>query len=76
MSLKKEQGKKRKIVVSDRDFQFRYLMTWALLTTLLLAGLALTSLCVLLVFGGSQACLIWANVACAVAMSAGGRWLW
>ncbi|KPJ56804.1 MAG: hypothetical protein AMS16_01800 [Planctomycetes bacterium DG_58] len=62
--------KRRKIVV-DRDFQFRYLMTWVLLTTSLLAGLVMGSLTVFLFLNTQHMVthFIWVNALCAVVIT-------
>jgi methyl-accepting chemotaxis protein len=62
--------KRRKILV-DKEFQFRYLMTWVALTTSLLAGLVLASLSVFIFFGtGDRTVFILMNGGCAAVIAA------
>lgn len=62
---------KRKRIVVDKEFQFRYLMTWVILTMSLLAGLVMGSLTVFYFFNTQQmmAYFIWVNAVCAVAIT-------
>ncbi|HUW55323.1 MAG TPA: hypothetical protein VMZ92_01710 [Planctomycetota bacterium] len=59
---------KRKKLVVDKEFQFRYLMTWVVLTMSLLAGLVMGSLTVFYFFNTLQMVtyFIWVNALCAV----------
>lgn len=60
-------GFKRKCVIIDREFQFRYLMTWLLMTMALLAGLVLVSSTAFFVFKVRAVNhLVLANAICAV----------
>ena len=62
---------KRKKLVVDKEFQFRYLMTWVLLTMSLLGGLVIGSLSVFWYFK-SEVMLtyfIWVNGLCAVVIT-------
>jgi methyl-accepting chemotaxis protein len=63
---------KRKRLLVDTEFQFRYLMTWILLTMSLLAGLVLASLSVLYLFNTQQLLkyFIWVNALCAATITA------
>ncbi len=61
---------KRKRIVIDKEFQFRYLMTWVLLTTSLLAGVVLGSLSVFIFFRGDRTYFIWVNAICAALITA------
>lgn len=58
---------KRRQIVVDKEFQFRYLMTWVLLTMSLLAGLVLGSLSVFYFIspGHATTYFIWVNAGCA-----------
>jgi len=62
---------KRKRVIVDTEFQFRYLMTWILLTMSLLGGLVLASLSVFYFFNTQQMMtyFIWVNALCAVTIT-------
>ena len=62
---------KRKKIVVDREFQFRYLMTWVLLTMSLLAGLVMGSLTVFYFFNTQHMVtyFIWVNALCAVTIT-------
>ncbi len=62
--------RKRKTIVVDKEFQFRYLMTWVLLTTSLLAGLVLASLSVFIFFNGDRTYFVWINAGCAGVITA------
>jgi methyl-accepting chemotaxis protein len=69
-AMEKKRWKRKKILV-DTEFQFRYLMTWILLTMSLLAGLVLVSLTVLYLLNTKQLLtyFIWVNALCAVAIT-------
>lgn len=69
--MEKKRWKRKKILV-DTEFQFRYLMTWILLTMSLLAGLVLVSLSILYLLNTQQLLtyFIWVNALCAVAITA------
>jgi methyl-accepting chemotaxis protein len=69
--MAKQKWKRRQIVV-DKEFQFRYLMTWVLLTMSLVGGLVLGSMSV---FYFTQAghmvrYFIWVNAGCAAIITA------
>jgi methyl-accepting chemotaxis protein len=65
-----EQKWKRSKIVVDKEFQFRYLMTWVLLTTSLLAGVVLASVSVFVLYQGDRTMFIWVNAACASVITA------
>ncbi len=67
---------KRKRIVIDKEFQFRYLMTWVMLTMSLLAGLVLGSLSVFYFISASSMVtyFIWVNGACAAVITAGSMY--
>jgi methyl-accepting chemotaxis protein len=65
-----EQKWKRRRIVVDKEFQFRYLMTWVLLTTSLLAGIVLASWSVLTFFSSDRTMFIYVNAACASVITA------
>lgn len=62
---------KRKKIVVDKEFQFRYLMTWVLLTMSLLGGLVVGSLSVFYLFNDAQMVtyFIWVNATCAAVIT-------
>jgi methyl-accepting chemotaxis protein len=61
---------KRRRIVVDRDFQFRYLMTWVFLTMSLLGGLVVASLSMFYFLGDRLFThLVWVNAACAAVIT-------
>ena len=63
---------KRRQMVVDRDFQFRYLMTWITLTMTLVAGLLIASMAVVYLCSASANQVVWliaVNGACAVVIT-------
>ena len=70
MPMGKKRFKRRQIVV-DKDFQFRYLLTWVMLTMSLLGGLVAASLSMFYFMGDRLfAHFIWVNATCAVVIAA------
>jgi len=65
--MPKRKWKRKKILV-DKEFQFRYLMTWVLLTASLLGGLVIGSLAVFHFIQTREMVtyFIWVNAICAV----------
>lgn len=63
---------KRRQIVVDKEFQFRYLMTWVLLTMSLLGGLVLGSMSVFYFTQAGQMVqsFIWVNAGCAAVITA------
>jgi len=68
--MTKKKWKRKKLVV-DKEFQFRYLMTWVLLTMSLLGGLVIGSLSVFWYFKSDVmlSYFIWVNALCAVVIT-------
>jgi methyl-accepting chemotaxis protein len=61
---------KRRQILVDKDFQFRYLMTWILLTMSLLGGLVIASLSMFYFLGdGLFTHFVWVNATCAVVIT-------
>ena len=70
LSVVTKNGFERKCVVIDRDFQFRYLLTWILMTMTLLGGLVLASVSMFYVFKvRAMNHLVIGNAVCALAIT-------
>ena len=71
-----KQQNKRRIYVIDRDFQFKYLMTWMLLTLCLLGGMTAAALSIVLLVEGPMFLEYFLEINAAAAVMITGVSLW